>query len=129
MQQKNSSLAQSFSHAWDGFVQAVKRERNMKVHLFMTAAVVVCSLVFGLSTVEKAIVWSLCGAVISAELFNTAMENVVDLCSPDFSPLAKFAKDMAAAGVFAVSIAAAAAGTAIFLPYGLELIQLVQQLI
>ncbi len=129
MQRKNKSLTQSFSHAADGFKIAFKSERNMKIHLFMTALVVICSFIFGLPASQKAIVWSLCGAVMAAELFNSAIENVVDLCSPEFNPFAKRAKDMAAAGVLVMSVGAAAAGIIIFLPYGIRLIAAIQRLI
>ena len=48
--------------------------------------------------------------VVAAELANTAIEAVVDLASPDLHPLAKRAKDVAAAGVLVASVGAAAAG-------------------
>ena len=54
--------------------------------------------------------------VIAAELLNTALENVVDICSPELNPRAKRVKDTAAGAVLIVSLAAAAAGLIIFLP-------------
>jgi len=48
--------------------------------------------------------------VVTAELLNTALEAVVDLVSPEEHPLAKRAKDIAAAGVLVASLGAAAAG-------------------
>ena len=123
MGHKNKSMGKSFSHAFDGLVCALKAERNMKVHAVMTVLVVVCAFVFRLTVTEKVIVFAMCGLVIMAELLNTALEAVVDICSPEFSALAKTAKDSAAAAVLVMSITAAVIGTVIFLPYGIELLQ------
>jgi len=50
------------------------------------------------------------GLVFAAELLNTALEAVVDLVCPEQHPLAKLAKDCAAAAVLVAALAAAAAG-------------------
>ncbi len=133
MPEKNSSLFESFRHAFEGLKFAVREERNMKIHLSFTLAVLVCAIALGLTAAEKAIVIGLCGIVLMAELFNTAIENAVDLAAPGFNMYAKRAKDTAAAAVLVLSIGAAAAGLIIFVPYGLELLgkisALIQQLI
>ena len=129
MEHKNKSMGKSFGHALDGLISAIKAERNMKVHAVMTVLVVVCALVFRLTVTEKVIVFAMCGLVIMAELFNTALEAVVDICSPEYSTLAKTAKDSAAAAVLVMSITAAIIGTVIFLPYGIELLEKIQLLI
>ena len=123
MDRKNKSVGKSFGHAFDGLFCAIRSERNMKFHAVMTILVVVCAFVFRLTVTEKVIVFLMCGLVIAAELFNTALEEVVDICSPEFSPLAKTAKDTAAAAVLVISITAAIIGTIIFLPYGINLIR------
>ena len=51
-----------------------------------------------------------------AEFFNTAIEYVVDLASPDIHPLAKAAKDTASAGVLMMAIISAIIGLLIFVP-------------
>ena len=56
------------------------------------------------------------GLVWMAELMNTAVEAVVDLVSPEFNPLAKVAKDTAAAAVLAASLAASVVGLLVFGP-------------
>jgi diacylglycerol kinase (ATP) len=55
--------------------------------------------------------------VLFAELVNTALEAVVDLVSPDFHPLAKVAKDVAAGGVLIAAIGAAVMGYLILSKY------------
>ena len=52
-----------------------------------------------MSASEKAIIFLTIGSVISLEIINTAIEAVVDLCSPDYHPLAKKAKDLSAGAV------------------------------
>lgn len=126
---KNHSLKESFRHAAEGFVFAVRNERNMKIHCAMTALVVVCAFIFGLSAQEKAIVFTLCGIVIMAELFNTAVENAVDIAAPTFNILAKQAKDAAAAAVLIISVTAAVVGIIIFLPYAADIVRKIQHII
>lgn len=51
--------------------------------------------------------------VIAAELLNAAVEAVVDLVSPEEHPLAKRAKDFAAAGVLVAALGAVGVGAAL----------------
>lgn len=56
-----------------------------------------------------------CGCVISAELFNTSIEAVVDLVSPEFHPLAGKAKDIAAAAVWVLCLMVGVVGLGLYL--------------
>jgi diacylglycerol kinase len=100
----------SLKFAASGILLAVRRERNMRIHLIATAAVVLLALWLGLRPLEWAVLFALCGLVIGLELVNTAVERVVDLVSPERHPLAKAAKDAAAGGVLAAALFAIAAG-------------------
>ena len=119
---KNKSFLQSLRHASDGFFHLLKTERNMRVHAVMTVLVILCSVIFNLTAIEKVIVIFLCGSVISAELINTAIENSVDLSCSVFNMYAKRAKDLASAAVLVTSIFAAVCGLIIFVPYGIRLL-------
>ncbi|MDA6987305.1 diacylglycerol kinase family protein, partial [Escherichia coli] len=57
------------------------------------------------------------GVVIAAELFNTAIERLVDLVSPERHPVAGQVKDIAAGAVLVCAVAAAIIGLIIFIPY------------
>jgi len=57
-----------------------------------------------------------CGMVIAAELINTVIERVVDLVSPEYHPLAKAAKDVAAGMVLLTCLTAIIVGVIIFAP-------------
>ena len=114
---KNKSFAESLRHAASGVRYAFLSERNMRFHAAASVAVIAASVVLRLSPSDKAIVYFLCAAVICAELFNTAIENAVDLSSPVFNMYAKRAKDLAAGAVLVMSIGAAVCGLVIFIPY------------
>lgn len=57
------------------------------------------------------------GVVIAAELFNSALERLVDLVSPQHHPLAGQVKDIAAGAVLVCAMAAALIGSILFYPY------------
>ncbi|MBH5318127.1 diacylglycerol kinase family protein [Paenibacillus sp. GSMTC-2017] len=87
--------------ALSGIVFAIRTERHMQFHC--VAAVIVISLgtLVSLNIVEWAIICFAITLVISAELVNTAIEQAVNLASPERHPIAKIAKDVAAGAVLA----------------------------
>lgn len=105
----------SFRYAFSGIIAAFD-EQNMKIHGFATIVVVVCGFLTGLNLLEWLILILTIALVIGAEMINTAIENVVDLASPDVHPLAKKAKDIAAGAVLLFAIASVIIGLIIFLP-------------
>ncbi len=126
---KNHTLGQSFSHAFEGFVFALRSERNMKIHCAAAVLVITAAVLLGLSPAEKAVLLVLCASVITAELFNTAIENAVDLASPGINPLAKRAKDVAAAAVLVIAATAAVVGIIIFWPYAMNIVRYIQKIV
>jgi diacylglycerol kinase (ATP) len=72
---------------------------------------------FGITPTEWCIVTLCFGMVLAAEGFNTAIERLVDLVSPDYHPIAGDVKDIAAGAVLICAIAAAIIGMIVFLPY------------
>ena len=89
----------SFGFALQGFRFAVTSERNIKVMLGGFAFAVVCGLFLEIDPVRWGVILLCCGAVLCAELLNTAIETIVDLVSPEYHPLAGRAKDIAAAAI------------------------------
>ena len=108
------SFIRSFGYAIEGFVTAVRTERNIKVMLVIGAAAVVAGIVLKIDLLSWCLVALCCGMVIFAELVNTAMEAIVDLATQEFHPLAKRAKDIAAASVYTLAITAAIVGIIVF---------------
>jgi diacylglycerol kinase len=106
-----------FSFAGQGVWHAVRTERNMRVHLLAASAAVVGGLVLRISAVDWACVLLAIGLVLTVETLNTAVEALADLCTEEFHPLVKIAKDTAAGAVLISSVAALGVGIAVFLPH------------
>lgn len=108
------TLRQSFSHAFAGILYAVRSQRSMKIHLCFALFALVMCVVLRAYPHEWVIVVILIGIVLAAELLNTSLEALVDLSSPDIHPLAKVAKDTAAAAVLVLAFVAVVAGSIIY---------------
>ena len=104
----------SFGFAIQGFLTALRTERNIRVMLGGAVFAVVMGIVLRIDLLSWAIVLVCCGMVVAGELMNTAIETIVDLVSPEFHPLAGRAKDIAAAAVWMLSIASALVGLVVF---------------
>ena len=106
----------SFTYPIKGLKYAYKNEQNLAVDVTMALLVTVAGFIFRVSVHEWAILALTIGLVLGMELVNTAIEAVVDLVTEDYHPLAKVAKDTAAAAVFVIAIASVVVGLIIFLP-------------
>ena len=99
----------SFGYAWQGILSCVGKEQNLSFHLIATVIVIIAGfVVMGAGSASGR------GA---AELFNTAIERLVDLVSPERHPIAGQVKDIAAGAVLVCAVAAAIIGLIIFIPY------------
>lgn len=105
----------SFGYAIEGLLPALK-EQNLRFHVVSMVVVTVAGFLSGLSVIEWIIVLLLFSLVIGTELINTAIERVVDLATDEFHPLAKQAKDIAAAAVLVFACVSVIIGLLIFLP-------------
>lgn len=114
---KKGTIINSFKNAFNGIYYGVLKERNMMIHWIIMITVICCGLLFEITIFEWFICIILFALVIGGELFNTAIESVVDICSPDYSELAKIAKDTAAGAVLVFAISSAIIGLIIFVPY------------
>lgn len=106
----------SFKYAFDGLADLVKTQPNAWIHTFIALVVLLAGFLFQLSRIEWCIISLTIALVFAAEAFNTSIEYLTNLVSPDYHPLAGKTKDVAAAGVLIVAIGAAAVGVIIFLP-------------
>ena len=103
-------VARSFEHAYRGMISAVRTQRNMRFHVVVAVLVLVASLLVGVSKLELAVLVLTILLVFVTELFNTAMEFVVDLATREYHPLAKLAKDVSAGAVLVSSVGAVLVG-------------------
>ena len=108
----------AFVHACNGIISGFK-ERNMKFHGIASILVIVASWWFNISRFEWFAVLVLIGLVWSAELFNTAAEELCNLVRDELSldyKATQRARDTAAGAVLVLAIVAALIGLAIFVP-------------
>lgn len=106
----------SFKFALAGIRYLAHTQPNFRVHLAATVAVLVLAVVVETTISELAVLLLAIGLVLVAEAFNTSAEAIVDLASPGFHPLARIAKDAAAAGVLIAAIVAALVGLIVLGP-------------
>ena len=114
--QECKKLINSFKYAIEGFISSFKTERNMKIHVLAMILVIALGFYLKINLIEWCILTIIIALVITAELFNTAIETVVDMICPEKNPKAKLAKDISAAAVLALAIGAIIIGTIIFIP-------------
>lgn len=107
----------SFYYAWKGIKHCLGEEQNMKVHTIATSLVTIAGFYFGITSEEWIAVVLCIALVISAEMINTAIENLVDMVSPQRHPIAGKVKDISAGAVLVCAIAAAIVGIIVFFPY------------
>ena len=120
---KNRTLVASMEFAITGIITAFKEERNMRKHMISAILAIIAGTVFRISVTEWLFLLLAIFLVITFEIINSAIENVVDLASNyHFSMLAKNAKDMAAGAVLVVSTYTVITGLIIFVPKIIALI-------
>jgi len=107
----------SFTFAWKGIRTCAGHEQNITFHLIVAVLVVIAGFAFKITPPEWAAVIICIGLVITAELFNSAIERLVDLVSPEWNKIAGEVKDIAAGAVLVSAIAAAIVGLIIFIPH------------
>lgn len=106
----------SFKYAFHGVCQAIVKERNFQFHVMFSIIVIFISFLFNINRIEWLFVIISIFGVFALELVNTAIERTVDLITSEIHPLAKQAKDVAAAAVLIYAIMTVIIGCIIFFP-------------
>ncbi|MCE6992392.1 diacylglycerol kinase family protein [Dyadobacter sp. CY323] len=109
----------SFRYAGVGIYSLFRYENNARIHLIACIVVIIAGVFFQISSIEWMVIVILIGLVWAAEAFNTSIEKLADLVSPDYHPVIKVVKDTAAAGVLILAISAVIVGGVIFIPKAL----------
>ena len=105
-----------FKYAFRGFRLLLKFEHNAWLHCIIGTCVVIAGFLIDISAMEWIAVTIACGCVFAAEAFNTAIEKLADIVSPEYNNAIKDVKDLSAGGVLFIAIAAAIIGLIIFIP-------------
>ncbi|MDD3927690.1 MAG: diacylglycerol kinase [bacterium] len=112
----NKRLLDSFNFAIEGLIYVVKTQRHMRYHLMMAATALLFAIYSSppFDIRELILLLLTITFVLVSEMVNTALEAVVDMVSPQYSALAKIAKDVAAGGVLLTTINALVVGYLLF---------------
>ncbi len=110
-----TKMLRSFRFAGRGLVYAVRRENNFRYHLLATVGTLITGWFVDFTRVEWCLVLILIGMVYTAEIFNTAIEKLMDHLHPEHDPAVGLVKDLAAGAVLASSIVAALVGSIILI--------------
>lgn len=104
------SRVKSFQYAFEGWWHVLRTQHNAWIHAVVSVAVFALALWLRLPARDWAILILTVTVVWMAEFINTALEAVVDMTMPDVHPLAKVAKDVAAAAVLVSALGAVLVG-------------------
>jgi diacylglycerol kinase len=106
----------SFGFAYQGIRHAWATQRHLRIHAAVAVLAVVLGVFLRLSGAEWAVLCLTITLVLVLEMLNTVVEAAVDLASPDYHPLAKIAKDVAAGAVLLSACGGIGVGALLFLP-------------
>lgn len=111
-----SGRLRSIRFAVSGLKEVLISQHNAWVHLCATAVAIIAGMFLRLSMLEWCVLALAITLVWVAEALNTAFEVLCDVASPEFHPLVKKSKDVAAAAVLISAAGAIIIGVLIFGP-------------
>jgi diacylglycerol kinase len=111
-----------FKYAFRGILFAFKTQINFRIHIIVAILVIGAGFFFKINPMEWLSIIIAISLVLAAELFNTAIETLVDLVSPDYNERAGLIKDVAAGAVLIAALASILIGIIVFLPKMMEMI-------
>ncbi|MDR2673262.1 MAG: diacylglycerol kinase family protein [Coriobacteriales bacterium] len=117
-----TTLTQAFACALRGIGQTIAHERNIKIELGIAAVALIAAAALHVELWGWLAIITAIGLVLAAELFNSALEALVDLASPEPNPLAKKAKDAAAGAVLTLSMLAVVIGCIVYISALVEIL-------
>jgi len=91
--------------AGNGLRSAFRSERNIHIQLTLGSGAIALLFYFRPEPIWWGLFTLIIGAVLAAEVFNTAIERLADALHPAQHPLVGMAKDCAAAAVLILSVA------------------------
>ncbi len=112
-----AARARSFRHAFRGIATMLASQHNAWIHAVATVVVCVAGFYFHLGRGEWSLIVLAIMAVWTAEALNTAFEFLADAASPQFHPLVKKAKDVAAGAVLIAAMGSVVVGLLVFGPH------------
>jgi diacylglycerol kinase (ATP) len=114
---KPTRFIDSVNCAIEGILYTARTQKHMRRHFAASFLVLSLALMLRVSPVEFMLIALAVSFVLFAELLNTAIEVVVDMISPEFHPMAKIAKDVAAGAVLVAAFGTAILGYLVLAKY------------
>ena len=111
---KHQNLIESFNAAIEGFIYVFKTQRNMRLHFIIGLTALALGIFLNFTYIELIALCLTIAFVLFAEMFNTAIEYIIDLVKEEFHPLARIAKDICAGAVLLSAMAAVVVGYMLF---------------
>lgn len=121
-EKKKRTFIDSFKDCINGLNYIMLRENNFKREIVLGILALILSYVLKINKIEFIIIIIMIALVIVSEIFNTAIEKVVDLYTLKYNEIAKAAKDVSALAVLTMCSFAVIVGIIIFVPKIIELI-------
>ena len=87
-------------YAVEGFIDATKKETSFRLQLIAFFIFSIIAFTIPIDEVYRYFLFLSLFFPLFAEIVNSAIERVVDLCTQEIHPLAKSAKDLGATAVF-----------------------------
>ena len=109
-------IARGFIYAYQGIRYAFRTQINFKIHTLAIVVAVSLGLSLRLHTGEWLWITASAALVIISELFNTALETLVDMVSPEYNKKAGIVKDLSAGAVLLSAFFAVIVALLIFVP-------------
>ncbi len=119
----STSRLASFKYALSGWLYMLRYQKNTRIQAAVSVAVVVLGLWLQISLLEWAILILTIAFEWMAEFINAAIEAAVNLATPEYHPMARISKDVAAAAVLLGAMASVVIGLLILGPPLLERLQ------
>lgn len=113
---KNKNFFQSFKNALKGVKFVWEYGNNIKIQVVFGILATILGIILKLSKIEFAILVLTIFIVLICEVFNTAVEKLVDLYTIEYNDVAKIVKDVAAGAVTISAIMSIIIGIILFLP-------------
>lgn len=107
-------LFNSFVYAFSGVFHCILNERNIRIHIVAALFVFTLSPFYNFTNAQYAVLLIICGLVISLEMINTAVEAICDYISPNYSEMARVAKNLVAGAVVIAACVALIIGMLFF---------------
>ena len=114
------SLSSSFDFAFSGIWQAIKKERNIKIHLAFTILVILAGLYFNIAKVEWLALIIIISLVLAAEIMNSSIEEICNLLKEKLNlgyDETTLIRNFSAGAVLILALGSVILGLLIFLPY------------